>query len=205
MSHCHAPSTGRILPKNACFRTVAQWGALWVRTPAAAQENGQCNEMCSLKQAPASYEVCPEKVQRWLTQQEWFAQQLCNLTGKERGLEYSCMNNDDFTVLVSGGGRRCWVSMCTVWPSLSKWLSQQSKQSASNFALSFNIPLWKLFGWIRRQRLWATVIGSFITTTCPHIHHVLCKVFWRNIKSPRWLSPLRAQIWCPVTSGFSQN
>ena len=30
-------------------------------------------------------------------------------------------------------------------------------------------------------------------------------VFWTNIKSPRWLSPLTAQIWCPATSGFSPN
>ena len=36
------------------------------------------------------------------------------------------MNNDDFTVLVSGGGRRHWVSMCTVWPSHSKWLSEKA-------------------------------------------------------------------------------
>ena len=28
---------------------------------------------------------------------------------------------------------------------------------------------------------------------------------WWNIKSPRWLSPPTAQIWCPSTSGFSQN
>ena len=32
-----------------------------------------------------------------------------------------------------------------------------------------------------------------------------CAVFWLNIKSPRWLRPPTAQIWCPVTSGFSQN
>ena len=30
-------------------------------------------------------------------------------------------------------------------------------------------------------------------------------VFWRNIKSPRWLSSPRDQIWCSLTSGFSQN
>ena len=34
------------------------------------------------------------------------------------------------------------------------------------------------------------VIGSFITTTCLHMH-ILCRVFWRNIKSPRWLRPLQ--------------
>ena len=29
--------------------------------------------------------------------------------------------------------------------------------------------------------------------------------FLWNIKSPKWLSPPIAQIWCPATSGFSQN
>ena len=33
------------------------------------------------------------------------------------------------------------------------------------------------------------VIGSFILTTCPLMHHVSCRVFWWNIKLTRWLSP----------------
>ena len=45
--------------------------------------------------------------------------------------------------------------MCTVWPSHSKCLSEQSNESASNYALSLNIPPWKLFGWFRRLQLWA--------------------------------------------------
>ena len=49
------------------------------------------------------------------------------------------------------------------------------------------------------------VIGSFITSIRPHMHHVLCRVFWQNIKSPRWLKPPIAQIRCSVTSSFSQN
>ena len=46
--------------------------------------------------------------------------------------------------------------MCTVWPSRSKWLSEQSKESASDFVLSLNIAPWKLLGWFRRPQLWAT-------------------------------------------------
>ena len=38
------------------------------------------------------------------------------------------------------------------------------------------------------------VIGSFITTTCPFTHHVLCRVFWWNIKSPRWLRSLQPRF-----------
>ena len=49
------------------------------------------------------------------------------------------------------------------------------------------------------------MIGSFVTTTRPHTYHVSCRVFWWNIKSPRWLSPSTAQIWHVVTSGFSQT
>ena len=62
-----------------------------------------------------------------------------------------------WTMMTSLGGGRChWVSMCTVWLSHSKWLSDQSNKSASNFALSLNIPLWKLFRWFRRPQLRAT-------------------------------------------------
>ena len=79
-----------------------------------------------------------------------------NLAAKESGLKCACVNNDDFTVLVSGCGRHHWVSMCTVWLSHSKWLSEQSNKSASNFVLSLNIPLWKLFIWFRSLQIWAT-------------------------------------------------
>ena len=80
-------------------------------------------------------------------------QHQCNLAAMENGLECTCVNNDDFTVLVSGDGRCCWVSMCTMWPSHSKWLSNKS---ASNFALSLNIPPQKLCGWFGSPQLWAT-------------------------------------------------
>ena len=46
------------------------------------------------------------------------------------------MNNDDFTVLVSG-------AVDTVDENV---LSEWSNESATNFALSLNIPLQKLFG-----------------------------------------------------------
>ena len=55
---------------------------------------------------------------------EQFTGHWYNLAAKESGLECACVNNDNFTVLVSGGGRHYWVSMCTVWPSHSKWLSE---------------------------------------------------------------------------------
>ena len=60
------------------------------------------------------YQVCPEKVQPLLTLQQ-FAPHWCHLASKESGLECTCVNNDNLTVLVSGGGRHHWVNMYTVW------------------------------------------------------------------------------------------
>ena len=78
----------------------------------------------------------------------------------ESGLECACVNNDDFTVLVSWGGKCCWVSMYTVWLWHSLWLSKESNESASKFALSLNIPSQKLYGWFRRLLLWAAGDGQ---------------------------------------------
>ena len=68
--------------------------------------------------------VCLKKVPPSSIQQEQFTPHWCNLAAKESGLECACVNDDNFTVLVSGDGRCCWVSTCTVWPSHSKWLSE---------------------------------------------------------------------------------
>ena len=84
------------------------------------------------------------------------------------------MNNEDFTVLVSGGGRCCWVSICTVWPSYSRWLSKYTNKSASDFVLSLNIPPWKLFGWFRRPQLGATGDWQLHHDNTPtHISHLV--------------------------------
>ena len=32
---------------------------------------------------------------------------------------------------------------------------------------------------------------------CPLVHHILCRVFWQNIKSPRWLRPPTIQDLAP--------
>ena len=46
------------------------------------------------------------------------------------------------------------------------------------------MPPWKLFRWFRRPQLCATVIGSFITTICPLMHHVLCRIFCETWNYP---------------------
>ena len=117
---------------------------------------------------------------------EQFAWYWYNLAAKESRLECTCMNNDDFTVLVSGGGRRCSVSMCILWWSHSKWLSNEY---VSNFVLSLNIPPLKLFGWLKKATPMGNCWLAASSRQCPLIHHISCRGFWQNIKSPRWLSP----------------
>ena len=100
------------------------------------------------------YEVCPEKVQPLLIQREWFVWHRCDLAAKDSGLECACMNNDDFTVLVRGGGRPLSKHVDCVAVTL-KMSERVEHGSASNFALSLNIPPQKLFALFRRPQLWA--------------------------------------------------
>ena len=96
--------------------------------------------------------------------------------------------------------------MCTVWPSHSKWLSEQSNKPASNFVLSLDIPPQKLSRDSEVYNCRQLVIGSFIMTIWCMTHAPrLVQSFWWNIKSPRWFSLPTSQIWCPVASGFFQN
>ena len=149
------------------------------------------------------YEVCPEKVQPLLIKQEQFVQHWCNLAAKESGLECTCVNNNNFTVLVSGGSRHHWVSMCTVWLSHSKWLSKQSNKSASNFALSLNIPLLKLFRWFRRPQLWATGDWQLHTTMRPIVHHISSSFFAKQqITQGTQPHPLKSRFGAPWLLAF---
>ena len=50
--------------------------------------------------------------------------------------------------------------------SHSKWLSEKSDESASNFVLSLNIPPWKLFRWFRRPQLWDRWLAA--SSQCAH-------------------------------------
>ena len=99
-----------------------------------------------------------------------------------------------------------WVSMCTVWLSHSKWLSEKSNGSASNFARSSNIPLWKLFVWFEGHSYGQLVIGSFITTTCLLRPRVSSRAeFLWNIRSPRWLRSLQPRFGALWLLAFPQT
>ena len=64
--------------------------------------------------------------------------------------------------------------MCTVWPSHSKWLSEQRNESASHFAVSLNVHLWIVFRWFRRPQLWATGNWQLHHNNAPtHASHLL--------------------------------
>ena len=110
------------------------------------------------------HDVCPEKVQLLLIWWEWFAWHGCSQAAKERGLECACVNNDIFTVLISGGGRCCWVSMCTI---------RDEAMSATE------IKMWHEHFKDGRESV----------ESDPHSGRP-AEFFWWNIKSPRWLSPL---------------
>ena len=103
----------------------------------------------------------------------------CNLAAQESGLECAGVNNDDFTVLVSGGGRCCWVSMCTVWPSHSKWRSR-----ATNLHQILRQAWTFLHGNYSYDSEGCSygqlVIDSFIATTSQLTHHVSCQVLLRH-------------------------
>ena len=73
-----------------------------------------------------------------------------------------------------------------------KTMSELSNKSASDFALSLNIPPRKLFGWFRRLQLWAAGDWQLHHDSAPA--YASCVVFWWNIKSPTWLSPPTAQF-----------
>ena len=45
----------------------------------------------------------------------------------------------------------------------------------------------KTIWWFRSHSYGQLVIGSFIMTMCLLMHHISCRVFWRNVKSSRWL------------------
>ena len=56
----------------------------------------------------------------------------------------------------------------------------------------------------------AAAMGNWWLTTSSQHCSLSCitscaELFWWNFKSPRWLSSLTAQIWCPATSSFPKT
>ena len=114
----------------------------------------------------SKYEACPKSpaIVIW---REWFAQHRCNLAAKESGLECACVNSDDLTVLVSGGGRCRWVNTCTDW--VEQWI-----------CIKFCVKLEHSFTETIRIVQKATAMGNWWLAAssrqcAPFMHHVLGK------------------------------
>ena len=61
------------------------------------------------------------------------------------------------------------------------------------------------FGWFRRQQLWATGDWQLHHENVPAYASHLMQSFWRNIKSPRWLSPLQPRFGTPWLLAFPKT
>ena len=84
------------------------------------------------------------------------------------------------------------VHCVTIAFKMSQWVSNES---ASDFALSLNIPPWKLFGWwLRRLQLWATGDGQrHHTTHCACVTHC-AECFGETSNHPGDSSPLQPRF-----------
>ena len=84
--------------------------------------------------------------------------------------------------------------MCTVWPSHSKWLSKKSNESASNFALSLNIPvetIWMI------QKAAAMATGDWQLpwdNTSLHASHLVQSIFGEISNHPGDPGPLQPRF-----------
>ena len=74
-------------------------------------------------------------------------------------------------------------------------MTEQAEQwICMKFCTKFEYSSWNYSDNSEGHSYGELVIGSFIMTTCPLIHHVLHRVFWWNIKTSRWLSPLQPRF-----------
>ena len=149
------------------------------------------------------YRVCPEKFQPLLIQGEWFVQHPCNLAAKENGLEYTCVNNDDFTVLVSRWGDRYhWMNMCTVGPSHSQW---GSKAICIKFCLKLEHSSAETIQMIQKVVTMATGDWQLHHDNAPAQVSPFMKFIGKTSTHPGDSAPLQPKFGTLVTSGVSQN
>ena len=96
----------------------------------------------------------------------------CNLAAKQSGLQWACVNNDDFIELVSGGGRRCSVSTCTVWSLLNAFkMAEPGKQQISiKFCIKLEHSPMKTIWMIHK----ATVMGNLWLAASSRQHAHSC-------------------------------
>ena len=85
-------------------------------------------------------------------------------------------------------------------------MSEQSKESAPNVAVSMNIPPWKVFRWFRRPQLWSTGDWQpYQDNMLTPVSYLMQRFFCETLNHPGDSAPPQPIIWHPVTSDFSQN
>ena len=120
-------------------------------------------------------EVCPEKVQPSLIQWELFVWHQCNLATRKRVLECACVNNDNFTVLVSGAvdAVDCVLCGCYIQNDWTSWA--MNLHQILHWAWTF---LRKNYSDDSEGHSYGQlVIGGCIMTMCPLTHHISFRVF----------------------------
>ena len=115
-------------------------------------------------------EACLEKVQPLLIQWEWYVQHWYNLAAKESGLEWAWENNDDFTVLVSGGGG-CPLSEHMYCMSITFKMTEQVEQQ---ICIKFCIKLEHSSIQTVRMIEKATAMGSWWLAASSQQHTCSC-------------------------------
>ena len=80
-----------------------------------------------------------------------------------------------------------------------------SSKSASNFALTLNIPPWKLWRWFRRLKLWATGDWQLHHDNAPaHALH-LVQFFCETSNHPGDIAPLQPRFGVPWLLAFPET
>ena len=78
-----------------------------------------------------------------------------------------------------------WLGMCCP--------SQVCPSKPNNKEYYLNVLCW-LRDITKSHSYGQQVIGRFIMTMCPLMHHISCRVFWQNIKSPGDSAPLQPRF-----------
>ena len=119
----------------------------------------------------------------------------CNLAAKERELECTCVNNDDFTLLVTGVSGYCWVYCVDI---TFKMTERTEQQICIKFCIKLEHSSAETMWIIQKVAAVGNMIGSFLMTMSCSCITSLTEFFWQNIKSSRWLSPLPDLVPCQL-------
>jgi hypothetical protein len=133
---------------------------------------------------------------------------LCFRISHEEGLEVSdkchvCGLSGKYPAIINISRSVC-VALMWLGSQSEETLLRICEQSLSRGA-SQSAVRWRWLSLCAVHLQWTSEQISFITTMHLPILHLLCRIFWQSISSPRSVSPPTLQIWLPATSGFSRS